>query len=103
MTVAVHEQGGAVRFPVKVVPGAARDRIVGPLGDALKVQVAAPPEHGKANARLCELIAAALGVGARSVQVVSGQGSARKVVAVQGVAIGVVRERLLGPATRPSG
>lgn len=77
--------GGGVQFAVKVVPGAARDRIVGRLGDALKVQVSAPPEGGKANARLCEVLAAWFAVPARAVTVVQGAGNPRKVVAVQGI------------------
>ena len=84
-TLPLREVAGVVQFAVKVVPGAARDRIVGLLGDALKVQVSAPPEAGKANARLCALLAAALAVPVRTVQVASGTGSARKVVAVHGL------------------
>ena len=42
---------------MKVVPGASRTRLAGQLGDALKVAVAAPPEAGKANAALIELLA----------------------------------------------
>ena len=83
-----------VQFAVKVVPGAARDRVVGLLGDQLKVQVAAPPEQGKANARLCAVLAAALAVPTRSVAVVSGASSARKVVVVQGLALAALQERL---------
>ncbi len=85
MTVAVLATADGVRLPVKVVPGASRSRVVGALGDALKAQVAAPPEGGKANAALCELLALAFGVPARSVQVVSGAGSPRKVVAIAGI------------------
>lgn len=95
MTIAFVADATGVRFAVKVVPGAARDRIAGALGDALKVQVAAPPEQGKANARLCELLANALGVAARAVQVVAGHGSARKVVCVQGLDAATVRARVL--------
>ena len=34
----------AVLLPVKVVPGASRTKIVGPLAGRLKIAVAAPPE-----------------------------------------------------------
>lgn len=87
----VTERNGALQFAVKAVPGAARDRIVGLYGDALKVQVAAPPEGGKANARIESVLAEALGVPARSVQVVTGHSSPRKVVAV----VGLPREQLV--------
>jgi uncharacterized protein (TIGR00251 family) len=85
MNLPVRVGPGGVQFAVKAVPGASRDRIVGVLGDALKVQVAAPAEGGKANARLCELLAHSLGLPASAVQVQTGHGSPRKVVAVQGL------------------
>ena len=75
---------GGIEITVKVVPGASRDRIVGPLGDALKVQVAAPPERGKANAAVEGLIASALGLPARAVAVIRGTSSPRKTVLVNG-------------------
>ncbi|MFY9346066.1 MAG: DUF167 domain-containing protein [Planctomycetota bacterium] len=83
--IALREVGGEVWFAVKVVPGAARERLVGPLGDALKIAVTAPPEGGKANAAVVAVLAHALGVPVRAVRVVSGQGSPRKVVAVAGI------------------
>lgn len=86
--------GGGVEIRVKVVPGASRDRIAGLLGDALKVQVSAAPERGKANAAVEALLAKALGVDARSVKVVSGLTSPRKVVRVMGVSA----ERVAGLA-----
>ncbi len=69
---------------VKAVTGARRDEIVGMLGDRLKVRVAAPPEGGKANAAICSLIADALGVKARQIEILSGHASAEKVVRVVG-------------------
>jgi uncharacterized protein len=75
---------GGVEISVKVVPGASRDRIAGMLGDALKVQVSAPPERGKANAAVEALLAGALGLDARSVSVVRGTTNPRKTVLIRG-------------------
>jgi len=44
----------------QAVPGASRSGIAGVLGDRLKVRISAPPEAGKANDAICELIAQAL-------------------------------------------
>lgn len=84
----------AVEFAVKVVPGAARDRICGLLGDSLKVQVSAPPEGGAANARLCELLAGALQLPVRSLAVVGGASSPRKVVRARGIDMATLQSRL---------
>lgn len=94
MTLRVREQDGAVQFAVKVVPGASRDRIVGLYGEALKVQVSAPPEGGKANARVCEVLATMLAVAKRDVTVVQGRSSAHKVVQVRGLSASAAIERL---------
>ena len=98
MTLRITAAAGGVQFAVKVVPGAAQDRIVGPLGDALKVQVAAPPERGRANERLCALLAVALAVPERAVEVVAGASSARKVVRVVGIDAATATQRLHPPA-----
>jgi uncharacterized protein (TIGR00251 family) len=68
-----------------VVPGSSRNEIVGWLGDALKIKVTAPPEKGKANEAVVELLAAALDIATDDVIVVSGHASPAKVVAVSGM------------------
>ncbi len=73
------------RLKVKVVPGSSRNEIVGWLGDALKIKVTAPPEKGKANEAVVELLAAALGIATDDIIVVSGHSSPAKVVAVSGM------------------
>ena len=83
-----------VEITVKVVPNASRDRIVGPLGDALKIQVAAPPERGRANAAVERLLAKALGVKQKDVSVARGMSNPRKVVLVAGVSIERIQDRL---------
>lgn len=84
--------GVAIR--VKVVPGASRSRIVGVLGDRLKVAVAAPPEDGKANAAVCGLLAEAMGVSARDVRVSAGMSQPRKTITVAGVTCEQAAERI---------
>jgi uncharacterized protein (TIGR00251 family) len=74
----------ACRVMLKVVPGSRRDQIVGRLGERLKVKVAAPPEDGKANKAVCRVLAEAVGVGERDVEVVVGHASPEKVVRVLG-------------------
>ncbi|MGB7159268.1 MAG: DUF167 domain-containing protein [Tepidisphaeraceae bacterium] len=85
---------GGVRILLKVVPGASRDRIVGTLGDALKVAVSKPPEAGAANSAVVALLAEALGVSARQVEVVRGHGNPRKEVLVMGASLSELRRRL---------
>lgn len=94
MTLAVREVDDAVQFAVKAVPGASRDRIAGCHGEALKVTVSAPPEGGRANARICELLAAKVGVPTRAVTVVGGTTSPRKVVQIVGLDAATLRDRL---------
>ena len=51
-------------------------------GGALKVAVAAPPERGKANRAVVELLAEAIGLSASAITIVSGETSKDKVVEV---------------------
>ncbi|MGI9110585.1 MAG: DUF167 domain-containing protein [Opitutales bacterium] len=83
------------RLKVKAVPGASRSEIVGRLGEALKVRVAAPPEGGKANREILELLAARLGLPAAGVTLVSGAASPAKVVELRGFTAEQAWARLL--------
>ena len=83
--VEIQTRGQDIILPVKVVPKASRDRIVGELDGALKVAVSAAPERGAANAAVCKLIAKALGVRAQQVIVASGHASPRKTLRISGV------------------
>lgn len=75
----------AFRVLVKVVPGSRQAKIVGWLGERLKVKVSAPPEDGRANKALCGLLAESLGLSDRAVEVVAGHSSPEKTVRVVGI------------------
>jgi len=79
---------------LKVVPGARQNKVCGALGDRLKVQVSAPPEDGKANRAVCELLAKVLGVREDRVEVVAGPSSPRKTVRVAGIDVATARAKL---------
>ncbi len=86
----------ACRLKIKVVPGAARTEIVGRLGEAVKVRVAAPPEGGRANREVVALLARRLGLPLAQVTVLSGQGAPVKVIGLTGVSEAAALARLLG-------
>ncbi len=76
---------GGCELSVLVQPRASRSRIVGEHDGMLKIQLAAPPVDGEANAALIELLARLLGVPKRQISLVSGEASRRKRVRVVGV------------------
>ena len=84
---------GAV-IAVKVVPGSSRDRIVGVLGDCLKIATSAPAEKGRANAAAAKTLARALGVDPRAVELTAGHTSPRKEFLVSGLSGADARELL---------
>jgi uncharacterized protein (TIGR00251 family) len=79
---------------LRVVPGATRPGVVGRHGDAWKVRVAAPAEAGKANAAVIALLASALDVPRRDLELTSGTSSRDKVVALAGLSNKTAEARL---------
>jgi uncharacterized protein (TIGR00251 family) len=74
------------RITVKAHPRAGRSAIAGRLGDAWKLDLAAPPVDGKANEECVRFFAALAGVARSRVRVVTGATGRLKVVEIEGVA-----------------
>lgn len=91
-----NETKNTARLRLKVVPGARRAGVVGWLGSALKIRVTAPPEKGRANVAVVELLAAELGLSPAAVRIVSGGASPNKVVEITGRSEADVLRRLGG-------
>ena len=87
-------EGPTTRLRLRVSPGAKSSEVVGPHGEGWKVRVTAPPESGKANEAVRELLAAALGVPRSDTEIVGGVASRDKVLAVRGLTSSDVAERL---------
>lgn len=84
MPFAEDQPGPTLRLAIKAVPGSRQDKIVGLLGERLKVKVAAPPEDGQANASIARLLARALGVREGDVELSAGWSHPDKVFLVRG-------------------
>lgn len=84
----------ACELDVLVAPRASRSRIVGLHDDRLKIQLAAPPVDGAANAALCELLAGVLQVPRSALEIARGATGKRKTVRVTGVGAALARARL---------
>jgi len=83
------------RLAVRVRPAARRAGLTGRLADGtLQVSVTAPPEGGRANAAVAEVVAGALGIRARQVTVARGATSRAKVLEIEGLEPGEVARRL---------
>ena len=73
------------RVTLKVRPGAGKTAFAGKLGDAWKLQVAAPPVDGKANDAIIRFLAKLAGVPASGVRIVSGFTGSNKIVELDGI------------------
>src|SRR5690349_4503931 len=87
-----HERGCVL--PVRAQPGARKAGILGEHAGLLKVAVTAPPEDGRANKALVELLAGALELKRSQVKLLSGETSREKRFIIEGVAKSEL-ERLL--------
>ena len=94
MTIPLHSEAAGIRLALKVVPGASRDRVVGELGDALKLAVSKPAEGGAANRAVVKLLARALDVAEANITLVRGHAGARKEVLVAGLSVQEISARL---------
>jgi len=94
MALPANDQEPRARITVRIAPRASRDVIGATLGGEVVIRVTAPPVDGKANEAVERLLAKRLGVGRRSVAIVTGHHSRRKVVEIRGLSEAEVRARL---------
>jgi uncharacterized protein (TIGR00251 family) len=80
---AEHAEG--VLMSVRAQPGARKAGVLGERAGALKLAVTAPPEDGRANAALVELLRDLLGVKRSEIELYSGATSRDKKLLVRGM------------------
>ena len=83
IVVAEHAEGCIL--PVRAQPGARKAGVLGEHNGALKAAVTAPPEDGRANQALVEVLREALGLKRSQVALIGGHTSRDKRFLIRGV------------------
>jgi len=96
----LREEPGGLVLELLVQPRASRTRVAGEHGGRLKIQLAAAPVDGEANAALVEFLAGALGVRRAEVAILRGEAGRRKTVRVAGASAAAAEAALLGRPAR---
>jgi uncharacterized protein (TIGR00251 family) len=76
------EDNQTIRLDIKAVPGASKTEFAGIKDGRLRIRVAAAPEDGKANTEMLAFLAKTLGCPRRDMQILSGDKSRLKTVAL---------------------
>ena len=71
-----------MRIGIKVIARAKKEVVEKISENSYRVKVAVPPEKGKANKRVLELISKELGIKKQDIRIVSGGTSARKILEI---------------------
>jgi uncharacterized protein len=80
---------------LRIVPNARRSEVAGEYGEAIKIRIQAPALEGKANEALRDFLAERLQLPAGAIELVSGQKSRDKTVAITGLSVEEARAQLL--------
>jgi hypothetical protein len=83
-----------VLLRVRAQPGAKRNAVVGAHDGALRIAVAAPPDKGKANEAVAQLLADQLNLPRAAITLRTGAASRQKTFLVTGSSLAEMRETL---------
>jgi len=86
------------RLEVYIQPRASKSEVAGKHDSVIRIRIAAPAVENAANLALVEFVANQLGIAKRSVRVVSGGASRRKVLEIDGVTEEAIAKKLEGGA-----
>lgn len=83
--IAIQPHTDGATLAVRAQPGAKKNAVLGEHAGALKVAVTAPPEDGRANDALVEVLKDWLGVKRSQVELLSGKSNRNKVFLIRGI------------------
>jgi uncharacterized protein (TIGR00251 family) len=91
---AIQQRGADVLLPVSVQPRASRNALAGVHGNALKIQVTAPPHEGAANDACLRFLASLLDCSRARLSIVKGAKARQKLLRIANGSAAEVRARL---------
>jgi len=94
--IALTDHAEGVILPVRAQPGARKNGVQGEQAGSLKVAVTAPPEDGRANKALVEVLREVLKLKRSQVELLSGETSREKKFLIRGVTKAELEARLAG-------
>jgi uncharacterized protein len=86
------------KVPLKVLPHASRNEIMGLKNGIWRIKIAAPADRGKANKELIDFISHTLGLKKEAVTILKGHTSHDKLISVEGLSETEIRQKLGGEA-----
>jgi uncharacterized protein (TIGR00251 family) len=92
--IAIEPHADGCLLAVRAQPGARKAGVMGEQAGALKVAVTAPPEDGRANAALTDLLRDWLGLKRSQVELAGGATNRNKHFLIRGLSAGDLRARL---------
>ncbi len=95
----MQDESSTTRLLLKAIPNASREEIAGRHGTRWKVKVRAPPEDGRANTAILELLSQVLHINKRALRLVRGEAAREKEILVSGLSPEET-DRRLSQATR---
>ncbi|MDP8297803.1 MAG: DUF167 domain-containing protein [Candidatus Orphnella occulta] len=72
------------RINIKVITRAKKEELQKLSEDSYRIKVLSPPEKGRANKRIIELLSKEFGVKKRDIKIVSGETTNRKIIEILG-------------------
>ena len=94
MSVAITPHPEGCLLAVRAQPGARKAGVQGEHGGALKVAVTAPPQDGRANQAITDLLRHWLGLKRSQVELVSGATNRNKLFLIRGITAEELRSRI---------
>jgi uncharacterized protein len=101
MMLRISSTSDGVLLPVKAQPGARRRAITGVHDGALKVAVTEPPEKGKANRAIIEVLCEVLSLRSAQIEFQSGETSKLKQLIVRGITVDELARRVNAALATP--